>query len=105
MADIKANKNQRSKREIAIKNLKKGAFGRPKGVKNKFTDLKQIFIEAFHDLGGKEELVRWAKDKRNRTKFYELTAKMLPKEIKAELENKVVDKVSIEVIHSNGSSG
>lgn len=34
----------------------KGNTGRPKGAKNKFTNLKQSFLDAFVDLGGTEGL-------------------------------------------------
>jgi hypothetical protein len=75
-------------KEIALKNLAKAKSvykkGRPKGLKNKFTDLKKEFLSAFETIGGGEELARWAQNKRNRTAFYGMIAKMLPKEVNVE---------------------
>jgi hypothetical protein len=57
--------------------------GRPKGSKNKFTLLKNAFLEAFEEIGGKDALVKWAEQ--NRGKFYEFLVRLFPKELKAEL--------------------
>ena len=35
--------------------------GRPKGVKNKFTTLKEAFVNAFQSVGGEDYLVKFAK--------------------------------------------
>lgn len=53
--------------------------GRQKGSKNKFTSLKESFLEAFEELGGVEGLAGWAK-KNNTTQgqFYQMISKMLP---------------------------
>ncbi len=53
--------------------------GRPRGCRNKFTDLKISFIEAYHKIGGDLELARWAE--RHRTQFYMLLARMLPNRV------------------------
>ena len=55
--------------------------GRKKGSKNKFTTLKQAFLDAFIGIGGTEELKTWAKDEKNRAVFYQMVAKLLPKEV------------------------
>lgn len=56
--------------------------GRQKGTPNKFTTLKQAFLQAFEQLGGVDGLVNWAKkDESYQRTFYTLTAKMLPREI------------------------
>ena len=53
--------------------------GRPKGSKNKFTSLKDSFLEAFEALGGTEGLIAWAKkSERNKAVFYGWITKMLP---------------------------
>ena len=57
--------------------------GRPKGSKNKFTLLKNAFLEAFEEIGGKDALVKWAEQ--NRGKFYEFLVRLFPKELKATL--------------------
>ncbi|MFH1954871.1 MAG: DUF5681 domain-containing protein [Pseudomonadota bacterium] len=58
--------------------------GRPRGSKNKFSTIRQSFLEAFEDAGGTKELTGWAKD--NRKAFYTMIAKMLPKQDEHELK-------------------
>ena len=56
--------------------------GRPKGTKNKFTSLKKAFLDAFEKLGGVSGLVYWAQfSSANMRVFYQMTARMLPREI------------------------
>ncbi len=56
--------------------------GRPKGSKNRFTTLKQAFLNAFVNLGGEEGLTEWAKRNRvSKSEFYKLVTKMLPREV------------------------
>lgn len=55
--------------------------GRPLGSKNKFTDLRNAFLDAFNGMGGAAELQRWGTLKKNRATFYNMIAKMLPKEM------------------------
>jgi hypothetical protein len=50
--------------------------GRPKGCKNKFTDLKAGFLNAYEMIGGEKALGKWGK--RNQPEFYKLVARMLP---------------------------
>jgi len=59
--------------------------GRPKGSKNKFTTLKQSFLDAFEAIGGTEELTRWGKKPLNRESFYKMVTKLLPKAIDTKL--------------------
>ena len=53
--------------------------GRRVGSKNKFTTLKNAFIETFEELGGVDNLVEWAKA--NQTEFYRMLARLMPREI------------------------
>ena len=53
--------------------------GRKKGSKNKFTSLKQAFLNAFVEMGGERKLMEWGKE--NPTEFYRLLAKLLPRQI------------------------
>ena len=71
-------------KQTAIKNLSKikKRTGRPKGSKDKFTNLKQAFLDAFEGIGGAEALQVWAKDPANRKDFYQMITKLLPKDIK-----------------------
>lgn len=56
--------------------------GRPKGMPNKFTTLKNAFIEAFDRTGGTDGLVEWIdKSSRNREAFYNWITKLFPHEV------------------------
>ena len=58
-------------------NLTNAGKGRPRGSRNKFTKLKDDYLEAFEKMGGVEGLYDWAKT--NKTEFYRLTTKLFPK--------------------------
>jgi hypothetical protein len=61
--------------------------GREKGTPNKTTAaVKEMLIAAFDDMGGLDALTDWGRE--NRTQFYQLWAKLLPQEIKSEVELK-----------------
>lgn len=73
-------------KKTALKNLKKGASGRPKGLKNKFTvDLKAAYLEAFERRGGVQGLMEWAE--KSPDIFYGQVSKMLPKEIEQKTDH------------------
>ncbi len=55
--------------------------GRPLGSKNKFTTLRNAFIETFEELGGVDNLVEWARC--NQTEFYRMLSRLLPREVEA----------------------
>ena len=61
--------------------------GRPVGSRNKFTTLKSAFIEAFEEIGGVDNLVEWARC--NQTEFYKMLARLMPREIKADVNTGV----------------
>jgi hypothetical protein len=64
--------------------------GRPKGSKNKFTSLKDSFIEVFERLGGTDGLLEWTKgNRRNRAEFYRMITKMLPANVAVDVKSKV----------------
>ncbi len=66
-------------------NLPKPGPGRPKGLPNKFTTLKQSFLEVFNELGGTQGLLAWVKEsKHNKALFYGWITKMLPSNIDVE---------------------
>jgi hypothetical protein len=52
--------------------------GKPKGIKNKLTRLKQAFPQAFEAVGGKERFTQWADE--NYTDFIKLFVSLLPKQ-------------------------
>ena len=56
--------------------------GRPKGSVNKFTTLKQAFLNVFERMGGEDELLKWAREtNRNKATFYQWITKMLPADV------------------------
>ena len=63
--------------------------GREKGTPNRFTALKDAFLDAFesNELKGTEGLIAWAKKEENRKDFYMLVAKMLPKNVTVDMEH------------------
>ncbi|MCK5020333.1 MAG: hypothetical protein KAS32_25065 [Candidatus Peribacteraceae bacterium] len=68
--------------------FKKGsAPGRPKGTKNKLTNLKQSFLEAFEKVGGVEELAKWGNKPQNKGQFFQMITKLLPRTVEADLKH------------------
>ena len=66
--------------------------GRPKGSQNKFTSLKQDFLDAYNDerVGGREGLVDWImENKRNKAMFYQWLTKMLPSSVVEDVRGKI----------------
>ena len=53
--------------------------GRTPGSRNRFTALKEAFVEAFEGIGGVEGLMAWARN--NPDKFYPILARLFPKEV------------------------
>jgi len=66
----------------------RGNPGKPKGAINKFTSLKNAFLEAFEELGGVKGLVEWAKkNEGNKRLFYQLISKMLPSNVVEDIKH------------------
>ena len=61
-------------------------MGRPKGSRNKFTNLRESFLFAYKGIGGDMALVEWAQNPKNKALFYQLLAKMLPRDMKVEAD-------------------
>ena len=75
--------------------------GRPKGLANKFTTLKQSFLDAFRDTGGTQGLKTWIEEnKRNRAMFYQMITKLFPQEVEQSGNIQVDGKMTIEVVHT-----
>ena len=81
--------------------------GRPKGSTNKFTDLKQAFLDVFEEIEEKSKnhtppiksLFKWAtKNDRNQGIFYQMISKMLPTNVGVEHSGKIDGKLTIEVV-------
>lgn len=66
--------------------FKKGNPGKPKGAVCKFTTLKQAFLDAFVEIGGKDALVNFYKEKNpsNKRALFQMIANMLPKDVHLE---------------------
>jgi hypothetical protein len=63
--------------------------GRKAGTPNRFTSLKQSFLDAFEMTGGTAGLAAWiAKSERNRTAFYQLVTRLFPQEVNHGVETK-----------------
>ena len=90
-------------RNPKLENLTQKGLGRPRGSKNKFTSLKDAFLNAFEEIGGQKELASWAKQQKNRAVFYQIIAKMLPNktELEGEIEHTRETKVIFEVVNEN----
>jgi len=69
--------------------------GRPKGVKNKLTNLREAVLEAFDTVGGPEYLVRLAQGTQSdRAAFVGLVSKVLPTQINANVEGGIQVQLS-----------
>tara|TARA_B100001964_G_scaffold180581_1_gene199530 strand:- start:191 stop:526 length:336 start_codon:yes stop_codon:yes gene_type:complete len=71
--------------------------GRPVGSRNRFTALKESFVEAFDRIGGIDNLVEWAKG--NQDKFYPLMVRIFPKEV--EINEKSTADMHVSILEYN----
>ena len=71
------------------------AKGRPLGVKNKLTNLREAVLEAFDQVGGTQYLARLAEGtSSDRAAFVGLVAKVLPTQINANVEGGISVQLS-----------
>ena len=69
--------------------------GRPKGVRNRLTNLREAVLEAFDEVGGPEYLVRLAQGTQSdRAAFVGLVSKVLPTQINANVEGGIQVQLS-----------
>jgi hypothetical protein len=69
--------------------------GRPKGVRNKLTNLRDAVLEAFDTVGGPQYLVRLAEGTQSdRAAFVSLVSKVLPSQINASVEGGIQVQLS-----------
>lgn len=69
--------------------------GRPKGVRNRLTNLRDAVIEAFDTVGGAQYLVGLAKGTQSdRAAFVSLVSKVLPTQINANVEGGIQVQLS-----------
>ena len=60
-------------------------LGRPRGSKNRFSEIKEGFTEAFERMGGVEGLVEWIQAQpKNQGDFYRILAGMMPRDLTIE---------------------
>jgi len=68
-----------------FKRKSKGGPGRPKKIKGTGKPMEQ-FIAVYNDMGGAEELMRWAKQNNsNQQAFYAMLFRTVPRDIAADL--------------------
>jgi len=92
-------KKTTKKQKGGYRSIQGAGPGRPKGSQNKFTSLKDTFLEAFKKTGGTQGLVDFINEsKRNRAMFYGWITKMLPSNIDHTGEIKTDSKLTIKVI-------
>lgn len=61
--------------------------GRPKGCENKFTSLKQMFLNVSKRLGGEDALLKFAKD--NPKEYWRMLHVMLPRNVVEEIRQDI----------------
>ena len=95
---------QSTKRQVG-RPFKKGEGGRPPGIPNKFTTLKNAFLEAFDRTGGVDGLVAWIQESRqNQGAFYTLITRLFPQEVEhsgSGPDNALI----VKVIHTTDAEG
>ena len=75
-----------TKRDGKGKFLRGHGIGRPKGSRNRLTmDVAGGMLEAWEEIGGADHMASWARE--NPTAFYNLLARLLPKEFKQTIES------------------
>lgn len=82
-----------------------GNPGRPKGSKNKFTGLKEAFLEVFEMMGGSQGLYDWAMEsRRNKSEFYSMVTRLFPHEVNLGGSTEA-SSIRIEVVHTKDGNG
>jgi hypothetical protein len=80
--------------------FKKGQSGNPGGRKpgrlNKFTTLKQSFLNVFERMGGDDSLLEFART--HKAVFYQMVTRLFPQEVAHSGEIKTDGKLIIEVV-------
>lgn len=82
-----------------VKRDKRGRFkkghsgnpnGVPKGLKQRSTEIKEAFFDAFEKTGGVKGLIKWVKkNNANRKEFYSFLIRLMPKEIEEDLNTEI----------------
>ena len=100
-------KQTENKQKNGRHKLTEAGPGRAKGSKNKFTNLKQAYLDVFEEIEkeGKKKnpkiktFFKWAtKNDRNQGLFYQMVSKMLPTNLTADLLPDADSKLTIAVV-------
>ncbi len=84
--------------------------GRPKGSTNKFTDLKQAYLDVFTNIekraekkdDGIKSFYKWAtKNDRNQGMFYQMLSKMLPTNVSMDVDGDLALTVKRDITREN----
>jgi len=83
--------------------FEKGNAGKPKGAKNKITKtVKEVVFDVFEQLqvDPKANLFNWGKD--NPTEFYKIAAKLIPTDVKAQVDGELqLKQWSVTIVDAN----
>lgn len=80
-----------------IKGAKKTeGSGRKLGTLNKFTHFKDALIKAYGTIGGDVAFAKWAKNPHNKTDFYKIMAKLLPRNVSVDAAEGAQFKITVE---------
>lgn len=82
---VKSGTKRKNRRGTNPEFIAQMGKGKPKGCVSKFTDLKTAFLHAFEEIGHEDALVEYARTKKGKAHFFEMIAKMLPREIDAKV--------------------
>lgn len=95
--DQEVNKSEKKQKKGGVSPLtgQPTPPGRPAGVRNKLTNLRDAVLEAFDTVGGAEYLVQLAKGTQSdRAAFVGLVSKVLPTQVQAQVEGGVQIQLS-----------
>ena len=96
---------KRAKGGVSPVNGVRTPAGRPKGVRNKLTSIRDAVIEAFDEVGGAEYLVRLANGTQSdRAAFISVVNKVLPSQINANVEGGIKLELSWLATRSIGAT-
>lgn len=74
--------------------------GRKLGARNKVTmAMREMVLLVNQDIGGREAMGEWAK--KHRTEFYKILARLIPTEIHAQVDTRIVDENRIREIRDS----
>lgn len=95
MSEQESDKQTEKKQPHRFKEGNPGGPGRPKGSKNKFTSLKDAWLNTFEAWGGEERLKEWLDESpHNERLFLQWLTKMLPANLNVDAQTHITYEVS-----------